>query len=216
MRRKIFEGNSWYSPHPLLSINFLATGNLLKHSTEGSLYEFFRHCEAKNFRRKLLTSPPVLAMNFFATWKFLKHSIEGFRYRIFQHCETQNFRGKLLILPSPPVIHKLFGYRLFSETKHRRVPLRSFSALSDKKFSTEPLDTHPPPPPLSIIFLATGNFLKQHRRVPLRSFSALWDKKFFRRKLLISPPVLVINFFATRVFLKHSTGGFRYQIFQHC
>ena len=54
VRQKIFDGKSWYSPPPrrLLSINFLATGNFLKHSTEGFTYQIFRHCETKNFDRK--------------------------------------------------------------------------------------------------------------------------------------------------------------------
>ena len=32
---------------PLLSMNFFATGNFLKHRSEGFLYEIFRHCETK-------------------------------------------------------------------------------------------------------------------------------------------------------------------------
>ena len=34
---------------PLLSINFFAPGNLLKHSTQGFPYEIFRYCETKIF-----------------------------------------------------------------------------------------------------------------------------------------------------------------------
>ena len=34
---------------PLLSLNFFAPGNLLKHSTQGFPCEFFRYCETKNF-----------------------------------------------------------------------------------------------------------------------------------------------------------------------
>ncbi len=45
-------------PSPLLSIHFFATGNVLKHSTEGFLYEMFRYCKTKNFRRKILILPP--------------------------------------------------------------------------------------------------------------------------------------------------------------
>ena len=44
-----------------------------------------------------------------------------------------------MILPPSPhaLIRKLFRYRKFSETEHRKVPLRSFSELRDKKMSTE-------------------------------------------------------------------------------
>ena len=47
-RQKIFK-----LPPPLLSINFFATGNFLKHSTEGLTYQIFRHCERKKFRQKI-------------------------------------------------------------------------------------------------------------------------------------------------------------------
>ena len=40
---------------PLLSINFFANGNFLRHSTEGFLYEIFRYCETKKFRHKIVT-----------------------------------------------------------------------------------------------------------------------------------------------------------------
>ena len=71
--QSIFDRNSWYSP--FLSIDFYATRKILKHSTEGLLYEMFRHCETKIFRRKILTLPPsLLAINFFANRKILEHS----------------------------------------------------------------------------------------------------------------------------------------------
>ena len=50
VRQAILDRNSWYSP--FLSIDFFATGKILKHSTEALLYEMFRHCETKIFRRK--------------------------------------------------------------------------------------------------------------------------------------------------------------------
>ena len=53
VRQNILDRNSWYSP--FLSIDFFATGKILKHSTEGLIYEMFRQCEKKNFRRKIVT-----------------------------------------------------------------------------------------------------------------------------------------------------------------
>ena len=53
VRQKIFDRKSWNSPLPLLSINFFATGYFLKHSTEVFTYQIFRHCETKNFERKV-------------------------------------------------------------------------------------------------------------------------------------------------------------------
>ena len=52
-------------PPPFLSINFLAIGIFLKHSTERFTCENFRHCETKNFDRKSWYSPPY--PNFFDT-----------------------------------------------------------------------------------------------------------------------------------------------------
>ena len=69
----------------------------------------------------------------------------------------KNIKRKILILPpSPsPLSIKFFATRNF--VKHRRVPLRDFSALWDKTFSMEILDI---PPLLCINFFATENFLK--------------------------------------------------------
>ena len=90
VRQKFFEGNLDTSPS-LLSINFFVTRNFLKHSIEGFLYEMFRYCETKNFRRKILIVPPFSSINLFATGNFPKHSTEGFPYEVFRYCETKQF-----------------------------------------------------------------------------------------------------------------------------
>ena len=60
---------------------------------------------------------------------------------------------------------------------HWWVPLRSFSALSDKKFWQKLVIF--PPPPLILIFFRDQKFSEaQIRKVSLQSFSALWDKLF--------------------------------------
>ena len=94
--------------------------------------------------------------------------------------------------------HKIFPYP--KVVTHWRVPLRNFSALWDKNFSTENLDT----PPLLTIhkhFCYQKFSETQHRRVPLRNFSALWDNKFSMENRDV--PLLGIKFFDTRNFLKH-------------
>ena len=50
----------------------------------------------------------------------------------------------------------------------------------------------------------------------LRNFSALWDKKFSTKILILPPPLLPINFFATGNFLKHTAECFNYEIFRQC
>ena len=68
--------------------------------------------------------------------------------------------------------------------KHEKIPLRKFSALSDKNVSTQKLDNLP-----------------QHRRVPLRCFSVLRDNKLLTENR--DTPLLGIKFFDTRNFQKH-------------
>ena len=142
----------------------------------------------KIFDRKSWSSipPPHSKINFFATGNFLKHSAEGFNYGNFRHCETKNFRQKIVILHPPPLKNKLFRYRKFSETQRRRFQLRKFSALWDRKFSTENLDT--PPPLLSINFFATGNFLKHSAEGFNYEIFRHCETENFPRKILIPPP----------------------------
>ena len=135
---KKFSTENLYTP-PLLSINFLATGNFLKHSREGFPYEIFRHCETKNFQRKILILPnPLSYSNFFGTRN--QCNSKEFPYGKFRHYETENFRRKILILP-PPRYPWTFSLPEISEAQQRRVPLRNFSALWDKKISSENHDT---------------------------------------------------------------------------
>ena len=137
------------------------------------------------------SSPPLLSIKFFDTNNFVKHRrvpLRKFSALWDKKFSTENYEP-------PPLIHKLFRYRKFSETQYRRVPLRNFSALWDEKFLTENRDTpslhHPF---LSIIFFDTRSFVK-HRRVPLRSFSVPWDNKFSIENRDIS--LIGIKFFDT-------------------
>ena len=64
-------------------------------------------------------------------------NLEGFPYELFRYCETKKIRWKF-VLPPPPLLSRIvFHTRNF--LKHRRVPVRSFSVLWDKKFSVKPL-----------------------------------------------------------------------------
>ena len=119
---------------------------------------------------------------------------------------------------SPPVlIHKLFGYRNFSETQHRRVALRNFSALSDNKFSIENRDF----PLLGIIFLIP-EFSGTLKRSPTNFFGTV-RQKTFRQKIVILPPslpLLIHRFFGNQKFFETQKcsptkfyGAVRQQIF---
>ncbi len=161
-------------PPPLLSINFFAAGNFLKHSTEGFTYKIFRHCETKNFRRKILIlpPPPSYPYTFSLPETFWNTAQKGSPTKFFGTVGQKIFDGKSWYSPLPPLIHTLFRYRKLSETQHRRVHLQNFSALWDKKFSTENLDT-PPSPLIHKLFRYRKISETQHRRVPLRNVSVL-------------------------------------------
>ena len=123
-----------------------------------------------------------------------------------------NFDGKSWY---PPPLLSLTFFETRDFPKHRNVPRRTFSALWDKKFSTENLDT-PPSPLIHKLFRCRKLSETQHRRVHQQNFSALWDKKFSTKILILPPPLLSINFFATGNFLKHTAECFNYEIFRQC
>ena len=81
--------------------------------------------------------------------------------------------------------------------KHRRVRPRCFSAVCDKKTSTEKLDT----PFLSLNYFGTRTFLKD-KSVPPRSFSVLWWLKVFHGKTW-NTPILHKVFLGALNFLNH-------------
>ena len=63
-------------------------------------YEIFRHCETKNFRRKILILPPLVqTFSIPEINETLKDSPPP--YENFRHCETKTFWQKMLELPPP-------------------------------------------------------------------------------------------------------------------
>ena len=135
VRQNIFNGKSWYTP-PLLSMNFLVTENFLKRSTEGFPYQFFRHCETKNFRRKLLI-PPLLFINFFATGRNFSET----RHRrvpltkFFGPVRQKSF-GKT-VMPPPPPMHENFRYKSVFETQ-KGSPTKFFGTVRQKFLTQNP------------------------------------------------------------------------------
>ena len=166
VRQKIFDKELWY---PLLCIDFSNTPIFLKHW--GDAHEIFRPCETKIFRsknvirafssiklcetRNFLKKSKIPLRNFSALWDkifrrkiviphncitisdtptFLKNGRDS--HDFFRHCETKNFRRGNVI---PPSMHRVFQYPNCSETL-KGCP-QKFSALWDKKLSTENCDT---------------------------------------------------------------------------
>ena len=112
---------------------------------------------------------------------------------------------------SPPLILIFFRDQKFSEAQIRKVSLRNFSALWDKIFDTKSWHNSMKPK------IFRNPKLLTHWSVPLRSFSALSDKMFWQKIVIFPPPALLfLSFFETRIFQKHRSERFLYEIFRHC
>ena len=157
---------------PLIHKIFFFLPEIFWNSTEGFPYEIFRHCETKNFRRKILIPPPLLSIIFFSLPDFFWNTDQKGSTTKFFGTVRKKFWLKTVITPPPPVLSITF-FDTTNFVKQRRVLLRSFLVLWDNKFPKQNRDI----PLLGIKFFATQNFLK-HSRVPRRNFSALWDENF--------------------------------------
>ena len=87
-----------------LSINFFATGNVLKHSTEGFLYEMFRYCGTKKIWRKIVILPPSSSPLIHKIFRFQKFSEtqKGSPTKFFGTVRRQILDGKSWYSPPPP------------------------------------------------------------------------------------------------------------------
>ena len=125
----------------------------------------------KKFWQKIVIYPPPLILIFFRDQKISEAQIRKVSLRNFSALWDKIFDTKSW--------HNSLKPRIFRHPKlmtHWRVPLRSFSALSDKKFWQKIVIS---PPPLILIFFRDQKFSEaQIRKVSLRNFSALWDKIF--------------------------------------
>ena len=90
----------------------------------------------------------------------------------------------------PPLIHKLFRYRTFSETQIRRVhSTKFFGTVRQKKFNKKSWHNSLKHKIFRYPKLVT------HWRVPLRNFSALWDKKLLTKNRDTPPSPLIHKLF---------------------
>ena len=136
VRQKIFDGNLWY---PLLCIKFFDTPNFLRHWRDAQ--EIFRHCETKNFRRKIVI-PPIMHKIF--RYPKFSETLKGCP-RNFSALWDKNFDGKFWY--SPPPLIQTFSLPEINETLKDppSPPTKIFRHCETKKNSTENLDTPPLP-----------------------------------------------------------------------
>ena len=125
----------------------------------------FRYGETKQFVRNIVIPAHSLIPEIFRYHKF-SITQKGFSTKFFGSVRQETFDWNREYPSSPHLSKNTFDTKFF--LKHRRVPPRVFSALRDKKLSTEKSYI----PLLWVIFFHT-QFLPKHRRVPLRKFLVL-------------------------------------------
>ena len=123
-----------------------------------------------NFRRKTVIHPPppppfFIRKNFLKPQNFSK--TVGMMYKNFRHCETKLSTENC---DNPPFQSlKLFETRKF--LKNSRTPLKKFSALWDREFSTEQRET-----PYYAWNFSITKISETFKWCP-RKFLALWDRE---------------------------------------
>ena len=168
------------------------------------MYEMFRNWETKQFWGKIVIPAPCLILKNFRNDSVLWHKTIW----------TENRDNQPLFYPwhLPRLLSiKFFDTRIF--VKHRRVPLRRFSALWDKKSFESKSWYSLPPPPFSIKIFDTWIFLK-HRKDSLRNDSALWHKTIWAENRDNQPLFYPWHFSVPEIFW--NTEGFLYEFFWHC
>ena len=163
---KMFDTNLWYNS---LKPKILRNPKLMTHWWVP--LRSFSALSDKKFWQKIVISPPLIPI-FFRDQKFSEAQIRKVSLRKFSALWDKIFDTKSW--------HNSLKPKIFRNPKlmtHWWVPLRSFSALSDKKFWQKIVIF--PPPPLILIFFRDQKISEaQIRKVSLRNFSALWDKIF--------------------------------------
>ena len=103
VRQKIFDGKSWCPPpsYP----NFFDARSYC--NSKGFPYGNIRHCETKNFRRKILILPPSLIQTF-SVPKIIA-TVKDSPTEIFGTVRQKIFDGKSWYSP-PPLLFKFFRY----------------------------------------------------------------------------------------------------------
>ena len=172
---KYYDAKLWYRPR---SYAWKFSIPEFFWNQEGFPHEIFWDSETKQFRRKIVILAPSLISNIFRYPKLVTHLKVSLRK--FSAVSDKKIRRRTVIPPPHPFLcMKSFDAKIFF--KHRRVPLRSFSILWDKKFSIENRDI----PLLCLKFLIPQSS-ETLKGFPTKVFGTVRQKKF-RRRILIFP-----------------------------
>ena len=162
-----FSTESCHAVFPL-SLKFFDTTIFLKHRRVA--LRNFSVLWDKNFdKKKWYTHSSFIQKNFW--YPKFSETKEGSPTKLFSTVR-QRLWQKVVIHPPRLLSITFFDTRNF--LKHRKVPLRHFSILWDKKF-----DRNTPRSSLIHKFFPYPKFsFLKARMVPLRKFSVLWDKNY--------------------------------------
>ena len=193
----------------LLCITFFDTGIFLKHNTKGFLCQSFRHCEAKKFRRKILTT--LLISIVFRCRNFSQTHHRSVPLRLLS--ALQDKKNSTEDFDTPPPLLCIFSFDTGSFLKHntKRFSCQIFRGCASINFRRKILID-------SSLIHRVSRYWKlsetQHRNFPLRNFRHPETKILSTENL--DTPLLCITFFDTGFFPKHNTKGFLCQSFRHC
>ena len=202
MRQKIFNGKSWYSP--LSYSNYLGTRNFC--NSKGFHYGKFRHCETKNFWRKILVLLPSLIQTF--SIPEIIATIKDYPTEIFSTVRQKIFDGKSWWSPPPAPLIQTLSVNEISETL-KASPTKFFGTVRRKIFLGKSWYS-----PLSYPnFFDTRNYCN-NKGLPYGNFRHCEIKNFRRKVLMVPPRTSYPNFFDTRNFCNNK--GFPYGNFRHC
>ena len=149
----------------------------------------------RNFDRNFWHNP--LKHKFF--WYPKQRHRKGVHLWNFRPCQTKYFGLKIVILSASLLSKKFFDTTKF--VTNRKVPLKRFSAIQDKKTWRNILILSPSPL-LSIHYFATGNFLRHStKRLPYEVFRYSAPKRIFVGISVHIP--LKQNFFRFPKLVKH-------------
>ena len=159
---------TWYKKFPAQNRKppscFNALGFLILEfflSTEGPPHEFFRHCETKIFRQRIVIPPPPLMHKIFWCLKISKTPKVSPK-KFFGAVRQKFFNANSWHPTVLPLLQNFFQYPNISETP-KVSAAEIFGTRRQKNWDTK--SCNPSSPFLCINFSGTRDFLK-HRRVP--------------------------------------------------
>ena len=153
-------------------------------NTEGLLYEMFRYCEMKPFRRTIVTTTPFLILIVFRFQKDFEHRKVPLR-KVSVLWDQKSRRR--FVMCTHFLFLNIFWHKKISETQ-KGSSTKCFGTVSQKNWR----GLWCPPPLFTSTFFKIKNFLKR-RRVALRNVSLLGNKHF-RSTVVIPRPFLSSTF----------------------